>query len=103
MYASITTTQGQNEDMVELARMVGESMLAWHEQIEGFLGLVLLTNQELGTARVVTYWESAEVAERHLAARLALRDRITATVQVDVEETVGYDVSFARFPTRSEG
>ena len=103
VYASMTTTRGENEEMAELARMVGHSMLDWHTQIEGFLGLALLTNQEQGTTQVITYWESEEAAERSLAARLALRDRITATVSVQVEETVGYEVPFARFPTGEVG
>ena len=44
----------------------------------------------------LSLWDSRETAERHTQARLAFRDRITATVDVEVQETVGYEVGFAR-------
>ena len=98
MHATMTTTHGSNEDMAELAVMVGETMLAWLREIDGFLGLTLLTNQERGTTHVIGFWTSEEAAERHRAARLRLRDRITATVKVEVEETLPFDVPFAQVP-----
>ncbi len=91
----MTTTRGTAEDMVAVATMAGETMVEWLRDLEGFEGLLMLTNGETGTTHVITFWESEEVAERSRVARLRLRDRITTTVSVEVEETEQYDVSFA--------
>jgi hypothetical protein len=95
MHASMTTTQGTAEDMVALAAMAGETMVEWLRDLEGFEGLVMLSNDETGTTHVISFWASKEVAERSRVARLKLRDRITTTVSVEVQETEAYDVAFA--------
>jgi predicted RNase H-like HicB family nuclease len=101
VYASVTTTQGASPDIPELATMAGETMLEWLREIEGFAGIVMLTN-DAGRTQVITFWESQEVAERHMSARLQLRDRITETVNVEVQETGAYVVSFAELPALRE-
>lgn len=78
-----------------MAQMVGESMVDWLRDLEGFEGLLMLSSEETGTTQVITFWTDADVAERSRVARLRLRDRITATVSVEVEETTPYAVSFA--------
>ena len=98
MYASVTRTTGTNESMAELAVMAGETMVEWLRQIDGFEGMLILTDETTGTTRVIALWESREVAERHREARMRLRDRVTATVDAHVEETAGYDVPFAWLP-----
>lgn len=98
MHATLTTTRGSNEDMALLAVMTGEAMSPWLHEIDGFLGLTLLTNQATGTTHVLLFWESAEVAERHRAARMRLRERITSTLNIAVQETESYDVSYAEIP-----
>ena len=55
----------------------------------------MLSNDETGTTHVISFWESKEIAERSRVARLKLRDRITSTVSVEVQETEAYEVSFA--------
>jgi hypothetical protein len=101
VYASVTTTQGDVPDISAMATMAGETMLQWLREIDGFAGLVMLTN-DAGRTQTITFWESQEVAERHMTARLQLRDRITETVNVAVEETESFDVSFARLRELSE-
>ena len=44
---------------------------------------------------MISFWESEEVAERSRVARLQLRDRITSTVSVEVQETEPDQVAFA--------
>jgi hypothetical protein len=102
MHATLTTTQGQAPDMPDLAAMAGETMVQWLREIEGFEGILMLSNEETGRTHVITFWASSEVAERHMAARLQLRDRITTTVDVEVVETAAYDVSFADLPALRE-
>ena len=96
MHASLTTTLGPHDgDMLEVARMAGDTMLGWLRDVEGFRGIVMLSNEETGTTHVITFWENAEVAERSRVSRLQLRDRITETVSVEVQETRQYVVAFA--------
>ena len=96
MYATMTTTHGTTtEDNAAVAEMVGETMVEWLRDIEGFGGLLMLNNAESGVTQVIALWESEELAERHHEARMRLRDRVTATVEVEVVETVPYDVTFA--------
>ena len=42
----MTTTQGTAEDMVAVAAMAGETMVEWLRDLEGFEGLVMLSNDE---------------------------------------------------------
>ena len=101
MYVGMTTTKGTDDDMVGLARISGETMAPWLREIEGFAGLVMLSSQETGVTHVLTFWESREVAEKHREARRSLRDRITATVDVEVLGTEEYEVAFADLPAVS--
>jgi hypothetical protein len=95
MHASMTTTKGTGEDMLAVAAMAGETMVEWLRDIEGFEGLLMLSNDETGTTHVISFWESKEIADRSRVARLRLRDRITTTVNVEVQETEAYEVAFA--------
>ena len=98
MYAAVTRTQGAPEGSTEVATMVGEEMHRWLREVEGFEGLLVLTNIEAGATHVIALWESSEVAERHRVARANLRDRVTATVDVEVLETESFDVAFSAYP-----
>lgn len=95
MFASMTTTRGSIDDITEVARMSGETMVDWFRDLEGFQGLLMLSNGETGTTHVISLWTDGEVAERHRASRLRLRDLDTSTVDVEVQETESYDVAFA--------
>ena len=95
MYVAVTRTHDPFDQPIEYAKIAGEEMLPWLRQIEGFEGLLILSNEAEGSTMVLVFWESREVAERHHAARMQFRDRITAAVNVEVQDTVGYDVTFA--------
>jgi hypothetical protein len=95
MYATMTTTRGSTENMPVVAEMVGETMIEWLRDIEGFGGLLMLGNEEAGVAHVIALWEDEEIAEEHREARMRLRDRVTAAVGVEVIDTVPYAVTFA--------
>lgn len=94
MYVAVTRTQDPLDQPIEVATIAGDEMMPWLRQIEGFQGLLVLTN-ETGASLVLAFWESREVAERHHAARMQFRDRVTAAVNVEVLETVGFEVAFA--------
>ena len=95
MHVTVTTTKGTLGQPIEVATLAGEAMLPWLEQIDGFEGLLMMSNESDGTTLVITFWESKEVADEHHEARAEFRDRITATVDVRVESVVGYDLTFA--------
>ena len=82
MHVTVTTTKGTPGQPIEVATLAGEAMLPWLAQIDGFEGLLMMSNESDGTTLVITFWESEEVAEEHREARAEFRERITATVDV---------------------
>ena len=95
MYVSVTRTKDRFDQPIEYARIAGEEMVPWLAQIEGWRGLLMLSNEQEGRTLVLSFWESREDAERHHTARMQFRDRITSAVNVDVEEWSGYDLVFS--------
>ena len=100
---TVTTTRGSTDQPLEIATLAGEEMLPWLRQIEGFEGLLMLSNETEGTTLVISFWESREIAEQHAVARAVFRDRITATVDVRVEDVSDYELTFADLGTWSRG
>jgi hypothetical protein len=99
VYVALTRVD-TGDQPVENATIVGEEMYRWFRETEGFEGLLLLSTE--GTTLGLTFWQNQEVAERHRVARLQFRDRITAAAGVEVEETVDYEVTFARLGELTE-
>ena len=99
MHVTVTTTKGPPGQPLEVATLAGEAMLPWLSEIEGFEGLLMMSNESAGTTLVITFWKSKEVAEAHLAVRAEFRDRITSTVDVRVDSVVDYDLTFADLGT----
>jgi heme-degrading monooxygenase HmoA len=98
VYAAITrATRATSENMAEEAVMVGETMVTWLRDVEGFEAFLMLTDEETGAVQVIALWESKEIAEHHRAARARLRERISETAGVELGETVGFDVPYAFF------
>jgi heme-degrading monooxygenase HmoA len=100
MYVAVTRTKGSPGQALEVATIAGEEMLPWLRQIDGFDGLLMLSNEDEGTTLVLTFWTDREVADRHRAARMQFRDRVTAAVDVTVEGTADFEVSFAHLGPR---
>jgi hypothetical protein len=97
VYVSLTRVKTSDQP-IEDATIVGEEMLRWFREMEGFEGLLMLSKE--GTTLGLTFWESREVAERHRVARMRFRDRMTSAAGVEVEETVDYEVTFANLGPR---
>jgi hypothetical protein len=100
VYVSVTRTKASPEQPPELATIAGEEMLPWLRQIDGFEGLLLLTSEELQTTMSLVFWRDRDVAEQHRAARAAFRERVAAALDVTVEETAGYELSFVELGPR---
>jgi heme-degrading monooxygenase HmoA len=101
VHVSVTRTKTSPDQPIEIATIAGEEMLPWLQEIQGFEGLLMLSSQTEGTTLVLTFWESREIAEQHRAARMQFRDRITAAVDVQVQETADYEVTFAHLGFRT--
>ena len=92
MHATIVRVNSGDQD-ISTATIVGEEMLRWLRDLEGFVGLMMLSRT--GTTLTVSLWESAEVAERHRAVRMNFRERISAVASVEIEEVEEFEVTFA--------
>jgi heme-degrading monooxygenase HmoA len=99
MHVTVTRTRGPIDQPVEIATLAGEEMMPWLGQIQGFEGLLMLSNENDGTTLVISFWESKEVADEHRVARAEFRDRITAPVDVHVEDVTDYELTFANLGT----
>lgn len=97
VYVSVTRASTADQP-IENATIVAEEMLRWFREMDGFEGLLFLSRE--GTTLGLTFWESREVAERHRVARMQFRDRMTSAANVQVEETVDYEVTFAHLGPR---
>lgn len=99
MYVAVTRVS-TGDQPIENATIVGEEMFRWFREMDGFEGLLFLSME--GTTLGLTFWESSEVAERHRVARMQFRDRMTSAANVQVEETVDYEVTFAQLGPLTE-
>lgn len=100
MYVSVTRTKGSPDQPREIATIAGEEMLPWLREIDGFEGLLMLSDDASATTLTVTFWRDRGVADQHRAARAQFRERVTTAVNVTVEAMEEYEVSFAHLGPR---
>ena len=60
-------------------------MLSWLRQFDGYEGLLIMADEEAGTARIATFWESRETAERSAHGRKQVREKMAMAAGVDLE------------------
>ena len=92
MHVTIVRVSTGNQDIGN-ATIVGEEMLRWLRDLDGFVGSMMLSRA--GTTLSLSFWESAEVAERHRAVRSEFRQRITDIVGVQLVDVEEFEVTFA--------
>jgi len=92
MFVSCTRVR-TGEEPIENATIVSEEMHSWLREIDGFEGLIVLSRP--GSTIGLTFWKSRHVAERHRAARMEFLERMTSVANVEVEEVLDYDITFA--------
>jgi hypothetical protein len=92
VFVSLTRVTTSDQP-IENATIIAEEMLRWLREIEGFHGMVVLSRE--GSSVGLTFWESREVAEQHRVARMQFLDRMTSVADVQIEEILDYDVTFA--------
>jgi hypothetical protein len=97
VYVSLTRVKTTDQP-IENAAIVAEEMVRWLRDIDGFDGFLMLSRE--GTTIGLTFWESRELAERHRVPRMQFINRMTSIADVEVEETVDFDVAFAELGPR---
>jgi hypothetical protein len=88
----MSTLRGTVPDMAQTARMASEAMDSWLRDLDGYRGLIMLTDQSGGVARIITLWESSEAEVRARATRATMRDRLSATAGMTVEGLEIYEL-----------
>ena len=84
MIAAMAEFKGQVTELAEIARIAGEALEGWLRDVDGYLGLVMLTDEESQTARVMTFWESTEAELRSRTTRTTMRDQLAGTAGLEV-------------------
>jgi hypothetical protein len=92
VHVTIVRVSTGNQDIGN-ATIVGEEMLRWLRDLDGFVGSMMLSRT--GTTLSLSFWESAEVAERHSAVRGEFRQRISDVVGVELMDVEEFEVTFA--------
>ena len=100
MYVNLTRVSTSDQP-IENATIVAEEMLKWHRDIDGFEGLLMLSRE--GTSLGLTFWESSEAAQRHRVVRMQFLDRMTSIADVQIEEILDFQVTFAHLGPRLTG
>jgi hypothetical protein len=90
----VTVTRANTgEQPIATATIVGEEMYRWLCDLEGFVGFLIVSRE--GTSLGLTFWESAEIADRYRASRDEFRDRIFSVAGVEIEDVLDYELTFA--------
>jgi hypothetical protein len=98
----VTVTRVSTGDQpISTATIVGEEMHGWLRDLEGFEGFLLISRE--GTTLGLSFWASAEIAERYRVTREEFRNRMTSVVGVQIEEVVDYEVTFAQLAALATG
>ena len=80
----MSTVKGRIPSMEEVGRITGESMRGWLLGLEGYRGLMILTDEANGAGHVLTFWDSEEDVVKTRATRRAMRAKLAETVGVEV-------------------
>jgi hypothetical protein len=96
MHVTVTRASTGDEPVAN-ATIVGEEMHRWLSDVEGFVGFMVVSRE--GTSLGLTFWASAEIAERNRATRDEFRERMLGVAGVVIEEVVDYELTFAELPS----
>ena len=78
--------------MADVGRMAGEAMGSWLRAYDGYRGLIVLTTESGETAHVITLWSTREAERASRTTRLQMRDKLAATVGMEVVGMEPYDM-----------
>jgi hypothetical protein len=102
MIAAMAEFTGQVSELAEIARMAGEGIEGWLRDVDGYLGLVMLTDEETKTSRVITFWESTEAELRSRSTRTSMREQIAGAAGLEVVDYRVWEVPVYELLTAGE-
>jgi hypothetical protein len=82
---------GTSSDLANFARVAQEEVGEWLAGYDGYRGLIVLTAEQDGRARIITLWDSTRAEERSRDGRGAMRDRIALAAGMAVEAVELYE------------
>jgi hypothetical protein len=88
----MSTVRGAVAQMADVGRMAGEAMEGWLRAYDGYRGLIVLTTESGATAHVITLWDTREAEKASRTTRAEMRDKLAATVGMEVVGMEPYDV-----------
>jgi heme-degrading monooxygenase HmoA len=86
----MTSVKGPG-DAATTAKMAGEAMLSWLRDFDGYRGLLILADQEAGTVRILTLWETREAAERSEHSRRQVRESMVSAAGAEIQSVDLYE------------
>jgi len=92
VHVSVTTVT-TGDQPIENATIIAQEMAGWLEGVDGFQGLIVLSQE--GRSLGLTFWDSEELAEKNRPVRLEFLERIMRIADVKLEDMSYYDVMFA--------
>jgi hypothetical protein len=92
MVAAMSTLTGPVSALEEVSRLAGESVGPWLREYEGYRGTLVFADEASQTARLITFWNTAEDEERARSSRGAMRDQLAATAGMEVVDFTTFDV-----------
>jgi hypothetical protein len=103
MVAAMSIVTGPALGMADYARIAHEAIEEWLRGYDGYLGLIVFTDEGGQRARIITLWATpeAEVSSRH--GRNAMRDQVAAGAGMAVEGMELYDVPVFEVLTEGHG
>ena len=93
MHVSLTRVS-TGDQPIENATIVAEEMVRWLRDIDGFEGFLMLSRE--GTTLGLSFWKTRETADRHRVSRMEFIDRMTSVADVQIEEIVDFEVTYAK-------
>jgi hypothetical protein len=87
---------------IQTASIVGEEMARWFRDVEGFRGFLMISRE--GTTIGLSFWEDRDAARRNRMSRAQFIERISALMDVEIEERSEYELMYAEFaPLGTDG
>ena len=99
MIAAMATLTGPNPELADVARMARDEIEGWLRGYDGFRGLIILTDQDGGRARVITLWENAEAEASTRQARGTMREKVADVAGMQSEAMELYEVPVCQVVT----
>ena len=93
MFARVTTLQASPDQVDAATRSTREEVLPAARQLEGFRGLITLTDRSTGKAMAVTLWETEDAMKASEEAANRLRSQAASAMQGQVIGVERYEVT----------